>query len=144
MVKRLRQGREPALSKKPTLICALTLRQHPETPESPLQPFFSHGVHRDELGVSAISFTIYLLFADGQGEWPIEVNLVNVEGVRTGRPLPLTVNLESALSIEPVMIDTGIRITRFGYSWITVDLDGETVARVPFHIYELEPEGGNT
>lgn len=122
----------------------MTLRERPEGIETPLRPLFSHGVHRQDLGAVAIGFTIYLLFADGQGDWPIEVNLVNVEGVRTGRPLPVAVSLENALSIEPVMIDTGIRITRFGYSWITVDLDGETVARVPFHIYELDPEGGNS
>lgn len=126
--------------RKPTLICAMTLRQHPETLEEPIQPFFSHGVREDEIGSAVIRFCIYLLFTDGQGEWPIEVNLVNVEGVRTGRPLPEVVNLDSPFNVAPVYIDTGILISRFGYSFITVDLDGETIARVPFRIYQTDAE----
>ena len=129
--------------KKPLLISALTLRQRPEAPDDILQPFFSYGVYRDQLDLASVSFTIYLLFTDGQGEWPIEVNLLNVEGQRTGRPLPATVFLEDALSLGMICIDTGIRISRFGYSFITVDLAGETIARIPFRIYELD-SGGDT
>lgn len=124
--------------KKPQLICAVPLREHPDSLDAPLQPFFSHGVREDELNEAVIRFTIYLLFTDGQGEWPIEVNLLNVEGVRTGRPLPMSVNLDNPFSVEAVTIDTGILISRFGYSFITVDLDGETIARVPFRIYQTD------
>lgn len=124
--------------KKPRLICALPLREHPGSPEAPLQPFFSHGVRADELNEAVIHFTIYMLFTDGQGEWPLEVNLLDIEGVCTGRPLPVSVNLDSPFSVEPVSIDTGILISRFGYSFITVDLDGETIARVPFRIYQTD------
>ena len=119
----------------------MPLREHPSSVDAPLHPLFSYGVRGDELGSAVVSFTIYLLFTDGQGEWPIEVNLLNVEGVRTGRPLPASVALDNPFRIDAVCIDTGIRITRFGYSYITVDLDGETIARVPFHIFELESQG---
>ena len=114
----------------------MPLKEHPASLDDPLQPLFSHGIGREELGNAAVGFTIYLLFTDGQGDWPVEVNLLNVEGVRTGRPLPASVTLDNPFSIEAVCIDTGIRITRFGYSYITVDFDGETIARVPFRIYE--------
>jgi hypothetical protein len=124
--------------KKPHLIAAMPLRERPESLDGPLQPFFGHGVRGDELGEAVIRFSIFLLFTDGQGEWPIEVNLLNVEGVRTGRPLPVSVHLDNPFSIEPVFIDTGILITRFGYSFITVDLDGETIARVPFRIFQTD------
>jgi len=126
--------------KKPTLICAMTLRETPRSPEEPLRPFFAHGVRGDELGEAVVRFAIYLLFTDGQGEWPVEVNLVNVEGVRTGRPLPAVVNLDNPFSVGSICIETGIRITRFGYSFITVDLEGETIARVPFRIYQTDSE----
>lgn len=123
---------------KPTLICAMALRERPATPDAPLRPFFAHGVGRGELGAAGVSFTIYLLFTDGQGEWPLEINLVTVDGRRSGRPLPASVFLETPLSVGVVAVDTGIRITRFGYNFITVDLDGETIARVPLHIYETD------
>ena len=132
------------MSKKPVLICAMTLREPPATPEGPLWPMQAYGVRREELGIAGVTFTIYLLFTDGQGEWPVEVNLLTIDGKPSGRPLPATVFLEDALSIAAVAIDTGIRISRFGYNWITVDLGGETVARVPFHIFELESEGEST
>ncbi len=110
-------------------------------PDAPLHPLLSHGVRQDELGAASVSFTIYLLFADGQGEWPVEVNLITVDGKRAGRPLEAVVYLEDPLSLGVVAIDTGIRITRLGYNFITVDLDGETIARVPFRIYDLESQG---
>jgi hypothetical protein len=127
--------------KKPTLICAMTLRETPRSPDEALQPFFAHGIRGEELGDAVVRFTIYLLFTDGQGEWPVEVNLLNVEGVRTGRPLPAIVVLDNPFSVGSICIETGIRITRFGYSFITVDLEGETIARVPFRIYEDPPSG---
>jgi hypothetical protein len=126
--------------KKPRLIAAMPLRERPESLEAPLRPFFAHGIRGDELGDAVIRFSIFMLFTDGQGDWPIEVNLLNVEGVRTGRPLPASVSLDNPFNVEPVFIDTGILITRFGYSFITVDLDGETIARVPFRIYQTDSE----
>lgn len=129
--------------KRPTLICAMPLRESPVSGTSELKPFFTHGIRREDLGVAGIQFSIYLLFADGQGEWPVEVNLITVDGKKSGRPLTAVVNLEDPLKVEAVSIETGIRISRFGYNFITVDLDGETVARVPFHIFELESEGGS-
>jgi hypothetical protein len=127
--------------KKPRLIAAMPLRERPESSESPMRPFFGHGVRGDELGSAVIRFSIFMLFTDGQGDWPIEVNLLNVEGVRTGRPLPALVSLDNPFVVEPVIIDTGILITRLGYSFITIDLAGETIARVPFRVYQTD---GNT
>ena len=122
----------------------MTLRERPVTPDGPLRPLFAHGVRRDDLGATGVTFTVYLLFADGQGDWPVEVNLLGVDGARTGQPLAASFSLDNPLAFGTVTIDTGIRITRFGYSWITVDLDGETIARVPFHVFELDFDGGST
>lgn len=126
--------------KKPRLICLMPLRRRPRSLDDVLEPVLRHGVRREDLGRAALPLSIYLLFTDGQGTWPVEVNLLTLDGARSGRPLPATVTLETPLSLAPVWIDTGIRITRFGYNFITVDLDGEEIARLPFHIYELDGE----
>ena len=126
--------------KKPTLICSMPLRERPLLADDPLQPFFVYGIRGDELGSAVVQFAVYMLFTDGQGEWPVELNLLDVEGRHTGWPLPASVYLDNPFSVESICIETGIRITRFGYSFITVDLDGDTIARIPFRIYQTDSE----
>ena len=48
------------------------------------------------------------------------------------------IRLDNPFNIAPVYIDTGILISRFGYSFITVDIEGETIARVPFRIFQTD------
>jgi hypothetical protein len=124
----------PGTRRPSVQLSAIMLGRLQENVIPPFEPAFVFPVREEDLGKTSIDLTILNLFVDGQGKWKVGFTFAEIDGTPTKERIEREIDLPDALSRFILKIPTSLNVTRYGFNFVIIDIEGEVALRYPVEV----------